>query len=281
MQRTQQPAGRRRGSIRNAAAGLALIALAAACSASAQAGASDWVRGNLSQVRLITGNFDGTAWNAGVEIRLKGKAHTYWRNPGDGGVPPQFDFSKSKNIAGTKVLYPAPERSGSPPEEVIGYENAVVFPLRIAPAKKDAAIELDLVLNYAACEKICVPEFAKLKITLKPGHGDAAADSTIARYRALTPKPLAAPDAPKLDIAAIENGKSWKVAVAGAQAGAATDLFAESPEGWYFETRKQAAGAFVLTLVQKPEAEKSAAMPEPFLTLTTRAGAYEGPVKLP
>ena len=47
---------------------------------------------------------------AGIEIRLKTGWHTYWRYPGDAGVPPQFDFAGSQNVKSVDVLWPAPQR---------------------------------------------------------------------------------------------------------------------------------------------------------------------------
>ena len=50
----------------------------------------------------------GRVFRAGIEIKLKQGWKTYWRYPGDSGVPPAFDFSKSQNVKSVTVLYPAP-----------------------------------------------------------------------------------------------------------------------------------------------------------------------------
>ncbi len=257
---------------------LALVALAAgASSVKAQTIASPWATGNLAQARLLAATFDGKSWQAGVEVRLKGHAHTYWRQPGDGGVPPVFDFSKSTNIAEAKVLFPAPVRGGKKGEEFIGYEKVVVFPVQIVPVNGAKAVNVDLTLNYAACEKICVPELAKLRLSLTPGRSDAIAASMIARFSALLPKSLDAPGAPKLAITPLEPGRRWRVTVKDASIKAA-DLFIEADEGWYFDTMKK-PDAFEIVLAQKPE--KPALLPKPFLTLTSDRGAFEGAYALP
>ena len=62
---------------------------------------SRWDGDDRSAARLIAGSSsDRTAplWRAGIEIRLKRGWHTYWRYPGDAGVPPEFDFQRSKNV---------------------------------------------------------------------------------------------------------------------------------------------------------------------------------------
>src|SRR5258707_9942457 len=71
---------------------------------------SDWSQDARSAIRLIAGaNEKGqTPLRAGIEIKLQPQWKTYWRYPGDSGVPPRFDFSGSENVKSVNVLYPAP-----------------------------------------------------------------------------------------------------------------------------------------------------------------------------
>ena len=65
------------------------------------AGASPWVKENYSRVRLVSGTVSNAGNNevvAGVQIRLDPGWKTYWRSPGDSGVPPSFDWSGWKNL---------------------------------------------------------------------------------------------------------------------------------------------------------------------------------------
>src|SRR3954471_9425921 len=74
---------------------------------------SPWDGDARSAVRLIAGSPPPRMvpfMRAGVQVRLKVGWHTYWRYPGDSGVPPQFDFSGSQNVKDVHVLWPAPER---------------------------------------------------------------------------------------------------------------------------------------------------------------------------
>ena len=59
---------------------------------------SRWDGDARSAVRLVAGSrpADGAYLRAGVEMRLRPGWHTYWRYPGDSGVPPQFDFAQSR-----------------------------------------------------------------------------------------------------------------------------------------------------------------------------------------
>ncbi len=64
-------------------------------------------------MRLVAGSAGGadrTSLRAGIELRLATGWKTYWRYPGDSGVPPRFDFSKSTNVKSVTVRWPAPHR---------------------------------------------------------------------------------------------------------------------------------------------------------------------------
>ena len=243
--------------------------------ASAAEAASPWAADALSSARLISGGLQGGAYEAGVEIVLKGGAHTYWRNPGDGGVPPTFEFKGSTNLKSFSVSYPAPMRFSEAGMDTFGYSGEVIFPLRIVPGNAEKPVRVTLDLNYAACEKICMPAQAKLTLTLDPLIDGGANRARIADYRALVPKNLDTPGAPKISVrAGAETGKVWIVSSA-PPAGKSGDLFAEGPEGWFFDTKRLESGEFELKLAEKP-ADAKGPFPPVTLTLTGDAGAYEG-----
>ena len=102
---------------------------------------------------------------AGVEIRLAPGWKTYWRYPGDSGVPPRFDFDAIRKCeicdgrCGRRR-----SASATPSGATIGYKNNVVFPLRIEPQDASKPVTLRLKLDYAVCEKLCVPVEAKAEL---------------------------------------------------------------------------------------------------------------------
>src|SRR2546423_11389478 len=131
----------------------ACLLLVGAHAATAADDVSRWDGDARSAARLIAGSqaIGGTApLRAGIEIRLKPGWHTYWRYPGDAGVPPQFDFKASQNVKAVEVLWPAPERL---PEaggiSIIGYAHDVILLLRIVPQDRAKPIVLRLKLDYA------------------------------------------------------------------------------------------------------------------------------------
>src|SRR3979409_271421 len=124
--------------------------------------ASPWQRDVHSAVRLLAGSRSGAVLLGGIAFQLQPGWKTYWRTPGDSGVPPRFDFSKSENIEAVTVLWPAPmsfdDGAGG---HSLGYKGQVVLPLRIVAksADKPGAIRPDG--TYAVCEKIGLPAAAR------------------------------------------------------------------------------------------------------------------------
>ena len=94
-----------------AALGLAVTLLASSLLIEARAeDASPWQRDAHSAVRLLAGSRSGPVLLGGIAFELQPGWKTYWRTPGDSGVPPRFDFSKSENIEAVTVLWPAPTK---------------------------------------------------------------------------------------------------------------------------------------------------------------------------
>lgn len=195
------------------------------------ADASAWDGDSRSAARLLAAGAQDGVFRAGVEVRLSPGWKTYWRYPGDSGVPPHFDLSKSVNVKSVTVLWPAPQRIDDPEGTIIGYKNNVVFPLKIEPQNAAKPVVLKLNLDYAICEKLCIPVQSKAEIAVdgKPTPNDAL----IAKAQASVPKrqPFAA-DAP-LSVRAVKQDETQQpprilVDVA-APAGSKIALFAEGP----------------------------------------------------
>jgi DsbC/DsbD-like thiol-disulfide interchange protein len=169
-----------------------LISLAAATSASAQ-DASNWDGQVHSAARLIAGakskNQDTPFLRAGIEIRLDPGWETYWRDPGDSGAPPTFDFSGSENVKSVNVLWPAPERfPDGAGGNSIGYRNSVILPLHVVPVEGAKQTALRLKLEYDVCSNICIPVESNLVLNLS---GDGVQNVAIERAETRVPRPVA------------------------------------------------------------------------------------------
>src|SRR5439155_19948956 len=120
--------------------------------------ASPWQRDTHSAVRLLAGSRSGGVLLGGIAFQMQPGWKTYWRNPGDSGVPPRFDFSKSDNVEAVTVLWPAPMKfDDGAGGQSLGYKQQVVLPLRIVAKSADKPVILRVAGNYAVCDNLCVP----------------------------------------------------------------------------------------------------------------------------
>jgi len=90
---------------------------------------------------------------------------TYWRAPGDGGIPPQFNFSGSETISSVTPHWPVPEVFDQNGLRSIGYNDGVVFPITVSSQDASAPIQINGELNIGVCEEICVPVALDLRLT--------------------------------------------------------------------------------------------------------------------
>ncbi len=250
-----------------------ILALSLALGAVAQAGpASDKARVSfVSGGRLVDG-----AYRAAIVIDLAPETTTYWRNPGEAGSPPSFDFSASSNLAGFEVAMPAPKRIVEAGLDVFGYHDRVAFVATLTPKDADKPVTADLKMDYAACEKICVPMHAEARLEFSPASGAGADAALVNAARAALPRPVALEAAATLAPVAGADKPTWTVTP---KAGGALDLFAETPDGYFAETKREPNGAFRLALVEAPKDAGPPGSPVR-LTMTTAAGALEFSVRL-
>ncbi len=134
--------------------GLAATIVASCLAIEARAqDASPWQRDGHSAVRLLAGSRSGAVLLGGIAFQLQPGWKTYWRTPGDSGVPPRFDFSKSENIEAVTILWPAPTKfDDGAGGHSLGYKNQIVLPLRIVAKNADKPVTLRADINYAVCE---------------------------------------------------------------------------------------------------------------------------------
>lgn len=209
---------------------VAVVALAgvdaALTSVSAQ-DASPWVKDTHSSVRLLAGSRSGPVLMGGIEIQLQPGWKTYWRYPGDSGVPPRFDFTKSENVESVTPLFPAPKTfpDGSGGTS-FGYQKQLVLPLRIIPRNPNEPVLLRASIDYAICEKLCLPIEAASELTLSSSA--SAHDSAIISALGKVPKPVATSDSNPISLRTFKrDGKIVTVDFATSATG--LELFAEGP----------------------------------------------------
>lgn len=202
--------------------------------------ASAWSSGTHSQVRLVAGGrtSDG-GYRVGVEIRMNGDFKTYWRVPGDAGVPPVFDWSASSNMGSVSLRWPAPRRFVDAGVTTLGYRDRVIFPAVIRAVDAGKPVTVTLNLDYAVCDRICIP--AKGTVTMRlPEAAETSQTAILASFRERTPRAV---EPGKINgqlglhtaSFVMAGGRKAVEITIGVPAGAAfEDAFLEGPDGWLF-----------------------------------------------
>jgi DsbC/DsbD-like thiol-disulfide interchange protein len=191
-----------------------------------------------SAARLFQARAQHDTWTAGLEITLAEGWKTYWRLPGDSGVPPQFDWSRSTNLAAVTVGWPAPRRFNDAAGETIGYRDRIVLPLRVDPADPQKPIGLALSLFYAVCKDICIPVQENLTVEIDPqGQGSAADQALLEDFASRIPSTPGNGSLPRIRaLRVIGSGADslLEVVVVGKLPPASTDIFVEGYPKAYF-----------------------------------------------
>jgi len=195
--------------------------------------ASAWQTDTHSAVRLVAGGRRAADafLRAGAEIQLGHGWKTYWRYPGDSGVPPRFDFAQSVNVKSVNLLWPAPHRYVDDGGNAIGYKDSVMFPLQVTPQDAAKPVTLRLKLEYAVCERLCLPAEAQAELLL-PTELPAAA-SALEAAEGRVPKRSQLGDSAALGIRAVRReahaGRDRVVVDIAAPGDEPVELFAEGP----------------------------------------------------
>jgi len=213
-----------------AAFGLAATLLASLPAIEARAeDSSPWQRDSHSAVRLLAGSRSGAVLMGGIAFQLQPGWKTYWRTPGDSGVPPRFDFSKSENVEAVTVLWPAPMQfDDGAGGHSLGYKGQVVLPLRIVAKNADKPVTLRAAINYAVCEKLCIPVDANAELAF--ASVASTEDSTLFAALDTVPKPANVGDPNPLTIRDVKrDGKSAVVGDVATPDTRDVSLFVEGP----------------------------------------------------
>ncbi len=264
------------------AGAMLLLGLAGAVPPQARAAEpSPWARSAQSQARLIEGESPPGERLAGLDIRLAPRFITYWRDPGDAGVPPTLTFTGSTNLKSATVLYPVPRKLDEAGALAFGYEAEVTFPIRVVPVDPARPVGLVLGLDYAVCHEICLPAHADLRLDLDGRPSGEAAQVGVALAAVPRVSSLGAAGIPSIVGIVPRNDGGFAVTATGANV--ASVLFVEAPEGFAYEAGPgQATDAGTMFPVKRLDHPKEVEQPGSpvILTLSTAAGAIEVPIRL-
>lgn len=187
------------------------IATLAALGADAHAGETAWAEDTGGRMRMIVTEPDenGTI-RAALQVEPAEGFITYWREPGESGIPPQITVSGNDDVTLEAIAYPVPKRIDLAGVTEMGYDGPVTFPLTLKAAP-GAAPEMDVTAFVGLCKDICIPFQTTFKIAAAT-YADSAVDAAILAVAAST-----LPQAPSADFrveAAVNTGQALKLALA-------------------------------------------------------------------
>ena len=240
---TQNPSAMiSKSTLRSVATGLfVLLAALLAANIPAHGASGPWQRADTVEGRLIAavegmGEGTGTLGRVplGLHLKMKPGWKTYWRSPGDAGLPPQLSWEGSGNLAGTDFRWPAPHRFTLFGIETFGYDGEVVFPITAKPAQAGQPLDLKASVDLLVCSEICVPQH--LDLTLDVPAGPAASSggdaNLIARFASYVPGDGTASG---LGIESVRtSGKDLEVVATGREPFVDPDVFVENAAGAVF-----------------------------------------------
>ncbi|MFD0981725.1 protein-disulfide reductase DsbD domain-containing protein [Tropicimonas aquimaris] len=182
------------------------LAIAALCALAPAADAAGEVPADVVRGEVLSGwvTASGTRMSA-LRLTLAPGWKTYWRAPGDTGIPPNFSWAGSDNLKAVVYHWPSPEVFDSYGLRTIGYKHELILPIELHPSDPTAPIRLRGAMDLGVCETICVPAHLSFEAELS---GKGASDMAI--HAALAERPVSAQRAGvsevDCDIAPISDG---------------------------------------------------------------------------
>jgi DsbC/DsbD-like thiol-disulfide interchange protein len=169
------------------------VLAAPACALAGELQASPWTDFREASVRLLLEKPEAgsTRLKGALEIRLMDGFKTYWRNAGDSGVPPSFDFSKTAWLGAVDIAFPLPGRfDDGAGGTAFGYVGAAILPFE---GQRVGALNgpLILKLDFAVCGTMCIPLSGELMADQRRlAPAGSIAQAALAEARRRVPVPL-------------------------------------------------------------------------------------------
>ena len=195
-----------------------------------------------------------------IDVELKPGWVTYWRNPGESGIPPSFDFSSSSGIVVGVPDFPVPVTKKDAGIISIVYKNHVSFPFKAKPVISPLSGNLKLELLMGVCEVICIPAIASLSQDLtKLNRSDLISNQMIKVAKRKIPVTTRDnPDWPAILTAVRESQSAVVITTQIPETAKRVELFAEGNASWFFypatlRHRKNNVAVFELSLDGLPK----------------------------
>lgn len=234
-----------------------------------------------AQLRLLSAGQDADTgkYRAVIEIALDPGYKTYWRDPGDSGVPTEFNWDKSEHIANVQTQFPAPVRFFDGTGQAIGYLQTVRFPVEITPSSDGQKPVLRLLASFGVCRELCIPEEAEAEMVLSEVEAVAGLwKETLAQVPF---KAKLGENMEGLELRQARLNASGLSVVLGGEDSKQSDVFIEASEGWQFGQPQHSSHGgsehFVFPIVASRAGSKAV---EIRLTIKGEKSAIELPLSL-
>lgn len=136
---------------------------------------------NLDASLLAGWQTDTGTHMAALQLTLAPGWKTYWRSPGEAGLPPLFNWSGSENVKSVRIHWPSPDVFEANGMQSFGYHDAVTLPLEVTPRDPSQPMHLAARIDLGICRDICLPASLSLSTDLAtPGVSDAAISQALA-----------------------------------------------------------------------------------------------------
>lgn len=121
---------------------------------------SKWTINQYTKSRLFVGGYDKEKkiLHLGWQLSLKKGWKTYWRTPGDAGLPPRWIWNDTSNVNTIAVNWPRPELIHIFGMDTYIYSQEVILPIEVTIADGAKAVSITLDLQYLICAEVCIPQ---------------------------------------------------------------------------------------------------------------------------
>jgi DsbC/DsbD-like thiol-disulfide interchange protein len=146
----------------------------------ARAEITPWASNEGGRMRIIAmpPEPDGKVRGA-LQIEPKPGWITYWKEPGDAGIPPQIVFSRNGDLTLDRLSYPIPKRIDNGQLRDIGYDHPVTFPFELTASNPGKPLSLSASAFVGLCRNICIPFQAEFSLAFKPLKGTPVEEAMI------------------------------------------------------------------------------------------------------
>jgi thiol:disulfide interchange protein DsbD len=130
----------------------------------------------------------------GLLIEHQPDWHTYWKNPGDSGLPTTLQWTLPEGAKAGDILWPTPKKLPVGPLMNFGYDGRLLLPvpLTLAQAPAGETLHITLKADWLVCKDVCIPESGEFTLGLPVKAATAGQAALFAAAQAAVPQPAAA-----------------------------------------------------------------------------------------